>query len=431
MAQRIAPADRIRVQIEELFASGRSLSEILEELGRLAIALVLQVAAEAEVTEFLGRDRYARGEREQVGYRNGHRSVTIKTTTGPVRVQRPRVRDTLEPFASQLFGSGVVRSNALEALIIAGFVRGLSMRDVEAALREALGDSATVSKSTVSRICEAIKDEFATWRCRSLSGIDVAYLFADASMFKMHSGAKGEPVLACWGITMDGKPVFLALQPDSGESTDGWADCFEDLKARGLAPPLLGISDGAGGLINAFELIFKRSGRQRCLVHRVRNILAKVPKQAQDEVKAAFWAIFDDIEASAGAAAVAEAQRRANEFRRRYAKLYPAAVRCLDDDFDSLCTHLRFPKEHWKRIRHSNFIERTFGETRRRVKVIGRFPGEDSCLSLVWAVLDRAARGWRGVKMTPAITRVLQQMRLEMLAPAKKEVTKRRVATAA
>lgn len=68
---------------------------------------------------------------------------------------------------------------------------------------------------------------------------------------------------------------------------------------------------------------------------------------------------------------------------------------------EHLVVYLRFPKEHWHRIRHSNFIERTFGETRRRVKVIGRLPGERSCLTLVWAVLGRASRGWRGVEMTP------------------------------
>lgn len=392
---------------------------------------MLQAAADAEITEFLGRDRYARGDRERKGHRNGHQPLTIKTTGGSVTVWRQKLRGTVERFASMLFGSGVARSNALEALIIAGFVRGLSVRDVEAALTEALGPAATVSKSTVSRICEAIKAEFAAWRRRSLKGIELCYLFADASTFKMHKGAKGEPVLACWGITTDGKPVFLALRPDSGESTDGWADCFDDLKRRGLRAPLLGISDGAPGLIDAFETTWPKSERQRCLVHRCRNIVAKVPVEAQDEVKAAFWAIFDDIEEPAGEAAVAEARRRAAEFRSRYAKAYPAAVRCLDDDFEALLGHLRFPREHWKRIRHSNFIERTFGESRRRVKVIGRFPGEDSCLSLVWAVLDRASRGWRGVRMTPAIVRRLQEMRHEMFAPPKKEVTRKAIVPAA
>lgn len=86
----------------------------------------------------------------------------------------------------------------------------------------------------------------------------------------------------------------------------------------------------------------------------------------------------------------------------------------MTDDFASLNAHLHFPKDHWRRIRHTNSIERTFGETRRRVKVIGRLPGEHSCLALVWAVLDRASRGWRGVRQTPANVRLLQHIRHEL-----------------
>ncbi len=118
-----------------------------------------------------------------------------------------------------------------------------------------------------------------------------------------------------------------------------------------------------------------------------------MPKHAQADVKADYWAIFDDIDAAPGTAAQAEACRRAKRFATKWRSLYPAAVECLEDDFEHLITYLRFPTEHWKRIRHSNFIERTFGETRRRVKVIGRLPGEQSCLSLVWAVLDQRVAG--------------------------------------
>ncbi len=138
-------------------------------------------------------------------------------------------------------------------------------------------------------------------------------------------------------------------------------------------------------------------------------------------MKAEFWAIFDDIEAAAGTAAVVEATRRAKAFASKWRKLYPTAVDCLEDDFEHLVAYLRFPEEHWRRIRHSNFIERTFGETRRRVKVIGRLPGERSCLSLVWAVLDRASKGWRGVEMTPNVVRHLQHLRRELLTPPQPE----------
>ena len=89
---------------------------------------------------------------------------------------------------------------------------------------------------------------------------------------------------------------------------------------------------------------------------------------------------------------------------------------CLTEDFASLSVHLRFPAEHWRRIRHTNLIERTFGESRRRTKVIGRLPGERSCIALVWAVLDRQSRGWRGVTMTPRALRRMQDLRRQLFA---------------
>src|SRR4030095_13611228 len=110
-------------------------------------------------------------------------------------------------------------------------------------------------------------------------------------------------------------------------------------------------------------------------------------------------------------------QQRIQAFAASYHMAYPAAVRCLQQDQQALTVYLRFPREHWHRIRHSNFIERTFGETRRRVKVIGRLPGETSCTSLVWAVLDRASRGWRGFTVTTTGTRLLQDLRRQLLDP--------------
>ena len=190
----------------------------------------------------------------------------------------------------------------------------------------------------------------------------------------------------------------------SSESGDAWEGFLTGLGERGLRCPLLVISDGAAGLIGALERAMGAALRQRCLVHRARiNVLAKVPKNAQAQVKADYWAILgvpDTIEP--GLRAVGYVQKRIDSFDKRWRDAYPAAVRCLLDDRDSLTVYLRFPREHWTRVRHSNFIERTFGETRRRVKVIGRLPGEPSCLKLVWAVLDRASAGWRGFTMTPA-----------------------------
>lgn len=420
MTERVSPTERIRAQIDELFATEGDLGETLERVARLGARLLLQSALEAEVTEFLGRNRYERravAKAAKAGSRNGFAPFTVKSTAGPITLERPKLRGTDMAFASRLLGAGVTKTNALESLVIAGFVRGLSVRDVEATLADALGPEATVSRSTVSRICEAIKDEFDRFKNRDLSAICLEYLFIDGSHFRMHPGTKAEPVLVAWGIDTTGKPHLLHLEPGATESTDSWAGFLRGMAKRGLRPPLLVISDGGPGLIAATEIVLSGSLRQRCLIHRARNLLAKVPKHAQGPVKAQYWAIFDGIEQAPGDRAVAEATRRATAFSAKWGKLYPAAVECLNDGFEHLTTYLRFPREHWKRIRHSNFIERTFGETRRRVKVIGRLPGERSCLSLVWAVLDRAGRGWRGVDMSPRAVRLLQDLRRELFGP--------------
>jgi putative transposase len=425
VSSRVSPTDRIRGEIDALFDGSRDLAEVLEDVARLGTRLIMQTAVEAEVDAFLGRARYQRvadcpGARP--GSRNGYCDSTVKTTAGPVTIARPKLRGTTEAFASQLFGKGVTTSNALESLVIAGFVRGLSTRDVENTLADALGAEAVLSKSTVSRICQGIGEEFTGWSERRLEDLELDYLFVDASMFKMHAGARSEPVLAAWGISTVGAPVFVGLAPGGSESTDAWAGFLDDLVARGLGSPLLVISDGAAGLIAGVETTFPRSLRQKCLIHRARNVLAKVPAEAQHEIKAAYWAIFDtDALIAAGIAPgpdlVAAVQARIDAFADTYRRSYPSAVKCLLTDREQLTSYLRFPVEHHKRIRHSNFIERTFGETRRRVKVIGRFPGESSCLNLVWAVLDRASRGWRGFTMTPAITRQLADLRHQLLDP--------------
>jgi putative transposase len=421
VSKRISPAQRLQVEIDEVFAGGEDLAGAIEQVAVLGARLLLQTAIEAEVTAFLGRERYERatsGVDARAGMRNGYCPTTVKTTAGPVTLARPKVRGTTERFASQLFGKGVTKTNALESLVIAGFVRGLSVRDVEATLVEALGEAAAVSKSTVSRVCEDIKTQFEAWSARRLDDLKLDYLFLDGSHFKYHANASAEPVLAAWGIDTDGKPVFVGLDAASSESGDAWEGFLTGLGERGLACPLLVISDGAAGLIGAVERTMSAALRQRCLVHRARNILAKVPKNAQAEVKADYWAIFDvPEEIEPGRDAVAYVQKRIDAFEKRWRDSYPAAVRCLLADRDSLTVYLRFPREHWTRVRHSNFIERTFGETRRRVKVIGRLPGEHSCLKLVWAVLDRASAGWRGFTMTPAGLRLLQDLRRSLHDP--------------
>ena len=432
MPARVSPVERVRAEIDQLFADpSRELAEVVEQVARLGARLLLPTALEAEVTAFLGRERYQRDPDANPGHRNGHQPVTIKTTSGPLTLERPKLRGTDHRFASALLGAQVTRTNALEALVIAGFVRGLSTRDVEATLAEALGAQAALSRSTVSRICQQISEEFTAWQARSLAEVELDYLYLDGTCFRYHPGARAEPVLVAYGITTTSSPVYLGLAPATSEGHDPWVDFLTDLTGRGLRSPMLVITDGAPGLLSAVEQTFPAALRQRCTIHRVRNLLAKVPAGAQAEVKAAYWKILDDIDQPPGQAAVAEATRRAQLFAARYERAYPAAVACLTSTLDGLTVHLRFPREHWHRIRHTNLLERTFGETRRRTKVIGRLPGERSCLTLAWAVLDRASRGWRGLIYTPAATRLLQDLRHQLFGPPEQEVIDQPVTTAA
>lgn len=177
MPSRVSPTDRMRADIDALFTEDRDLAEVLEDVARLGARLILQTTLEAGVTEFLGRDRYARGPCTRAGSRNGYAPTTVKTTAEPVELARPKLRGTDTAFASRLPGKHVTKTHALESLVIAGYVRGLSTRDVEASLADALGPEATLSKSTVSRVCAAIRDEFDGWRRRDLADVELEYLY--------------------------------------------------------------------------------------------------------------------------------------------------------------------------------------------------------------------------------------------------------------
>ena len=168
-----------------------------------------------------------------------------------------------------------------------------------------------------------------------------------------------------------------------------------DMIARGLRAPALVIADGAPGIWKAVRELWPAALEQRCTVHAPRNVTSKLPERHHQEVKSRWWRAFDE------ARSPGEAGRELQGIVADYKAAYPSAMDVIDRDLPALITHLRFPSEHRKRIRTTNLLERTFVEVRRRTKVIGRFPGETSALSLIWAVLELSSRGWRGAKMNP------------------------------
>ena len=167
------------------------------------------------------------------------------------------------------------------------------------------------------------------------------------------------------------------------ESYEDWQALGRDLIARGLGAPMLIVADGAPGLIKAIEHCWPASDRQHCCVHRVRNLLAKLPERERERVRRAYWQALDEAinerDGKQQLQALVDQLDKAG---------YTAAARCLADDLDALVVHLRYPTRHRRRWRSTNLLERSLGEVKRRTKVMGRFPGETSCLTLVWAVLD-------------------------------------------
>ncbi|QCX82417.1 Transposase, Mutator family (plasmid) [Streptomyces sp. YIM 121038] len=287
-----------------------------------------------------------------------------------------------------------------------------------------MGPDAALSKSTLSSICQAVRTEYDAWRERDLSGVTLDCLFIDASPFRMHPNAPAEPVLAAWGIDTGGRPVLIGLEAAGSQSHDAWAGFLQGLLDRGLTPPLLVISDGGSALISACEPVLGRSPRQRCLIHQCRNVTSKASRHDLEQVKKEFWENFDTSELSIppGQRLVETVQRRTDAFAAKWEKIYPAALKPLLADRSPLTASLRFPAEHHKRIRHSSFIQRTSGKTRRRVKAIGRFPGETSCVSLAFAVPSRTATGWHGFTTTPTGPRQLERIRRDLLHPTETEV---------
>jgi putative transposase len=393
--KRIAVSAQIQQEIDDRLARGVMDGEDLAEIGRLSTRLVLQLALEQEVAEFLGRARYERTPQAR-GSRNGVRPRKVQTGDGEVEVQVPQLRDTAEQYVSRVIPDvrHVVRTRPLESLVIGAYVRGLSDRDVESLLKEAgLG---SVSKSTVSRICQELRARYQAFCARSLVEVDLMVLFLDAVYLPTRPSGRKEGVLVAWGYDRDGKRVLIHVCLGQRERYEDWLEMGRDLARRGLEAPDLVVSDGAPGLIKAAMELWPEAGRQRCTVHKLRNVLSKLPErpELQKRVRDAYWATLDDATSPEAAetglrALVLDLQRE-----------YPSAAACLSEDLVALCIHLDWPLHLRKRLRSTNLLERSIVEVRRRTKVIGRFPGEASCLSMCWAVMDLVIAGSRGLGLT-------------------------------
>src|SRR5438094_842526 len=299
----VPPSAEIEDEIDQLLAVGvgENPRQSLSELAKLGARLIIQRAVEDEFDAWLGRARYERRPDYQrglrnygSGLRNGFRPRKLQTAEGELELEIPQIREAAETFASKLFprGTKLVRTEPLKALVIGAFVRGLSMRDVESLCEEAgLGK---LSKATASRMCEELKERFERFRRRDLYEIRLTALFLDATFISVRPEGPKEGVQVAWGFTEEGERVLLAVSLGMRESFEDWQSLGRDLISRGLGAPMLIVADGAPGLIKAIEQCWPASDRQRCCVHRARNLYAKLPERERERVKHAYWQALDD-----------------------------------------------------------------------------------------------------------------------------------------
>ncbi len=364
----------------------------LDLVAREGARLILETALSEEVDDFLQRRRYERKEVAPRGYRNGSRERTVQCGAGEVTIRKPKIVGAEQPFESRVMGAWQRRSEYLEQILPALYVEGLSTRDFKRALKPLLGETG-LSRSAISRVNQSLKASFSAWRKRDLGEERVMYLFLDGYYLGLRKGGREkDALLIAHGVRADGSRVLLGVYMGGRESTDSWKGALQDLLDRGLAEPQLIITDGNPGLLRAMKEVMPKVPNQRCTAHKTRNVLARVKKSRQAEVKRALDKIFQ-------AACLEDALAAAEEFNRRYAKEFPTATQVLAKGLAQCLTFYHFPEVHWKRIRTSNVLERAFLEVRRRTNVIGRLPDEMSALSLVFGILEQDRLKWRGLKM--------------------------------
>ena len=382
------------------------------ELLRFGSGELLKDAIAMEINEYLGRSHYqrAKSDEEHRGYRNGSQKTTLDTPIGPIEYDRPKVAYAPD-FKSQFHVPHIRRPEEFAASVADMYANGVSTRKVKDSLKSITGKKVHLAKSTVSRITKKLRREFAQWKSRDLSNMNIKYLFVDAIRVGMRMGGKGkDSVLIAYGCTSAGDWETLAIDIAQSESKGAWGRFVSSLKSRGLVDPLLVISDGNKGVIEAIDQNFTTSYRQRCLKHRFENILDAVPANEQEAVGKKLKQIFY------GATSLGQAKVFLQEFKKQFSKRYPTAVSRLDTDIDQCLTYYLFPAYHWRRIRTGNKIERLNREIRRRLKVIGRHPDEEGCLSLIYHVSRKYAFGQRGCRVDELTIKLWEKLRVDKIS---------------
>lgn len=364
------------------------LFDMIRQNVKETVAQYLTSLMKAELTDFLGREEYERCEGE-TNHRNGSygRDFALKGI-GEVAVKVPR--DRKGNFKTEVIPRSKQYEDSLREEMCAVFLAGVSTRTLSLISERLIGRK--ISATEVSNASKELVETAEAWRQRDLSKEKIKYIYADGTLFFMRVDGSVErvPLLVAIGVTEDGYRTVLGIQSGDKESATTWREFFTDLKRRGLDSSTveLGIIDGLPGLERIFKEEFLNAKVQRCQIHVARNILAKVPKKLKktiaDEVRSIFYA-----------SSKKKALEFFDQFRDRWEKEIPSAVKCLENSLDSCLTYLKFPEEEWICLRTTNVIERVNKEFKRRTKPMEILAGERSCYTLLAFICLKMELTWR------------------------------------
>src|SRR3954464_584063 len=359
--------------------------EPAEDPLRQIVRWAVQELMEAEVAAQIGAERYARTE-ERSTQRNGYRPRTWDTRVGTLELQIPKLRQ-----GSYLPGWLEPRRRAepgLGAVVAEAYVQGVSTRKVEAVV-QALG-IAGISKSEVSRLAASLDTQVEAFRTRRLEAA-YPYLWVDARYEHVREDHRvvSMAVIVAYGVRADGAREVLGMDVGLSEDVALWRAFFQSLVGRGLQGVQLVISDAHAGLKQAIREVFVGAAWQRCRVHFLRNLLARVPKTAAAMVAATVRTIFQQPDR-------ASAQRQLREVCKTLGARFPQAVALLEEAEEELFTFYDFPAEHRRQIYSTNPLERLNKELKRRSAVVGIFPNRAAVIRLLGALLAEQHDEWLG-----------------------------------
>jgi transposase-like protein len=351
---------------------------------RETLQVVLHAVMDADVSQQIGADLHEHTP-DRSAYRNGYRPRRWDTRAGTIDLRIPKLREGtyLPAFLEPRRRS----EQALLAVIQQAYIEGVSTRRVED-LVQALGCDG-ISKSEVSRICQALDVQVQAFRERPLDQGPYVYVWLDALTQKVREGGRVVNVAVVVATAVNGQGQREILGLDCGASEDGafWLSFLRSLAARGLSGVQLVISDAHQGLKDAIAAVFAGAAWQRCRTHFARNLLTRVPKSAQPMVATIVRSIFE--------------QPSAEEVRAQHARVvaqleprFPDAARMLADAAEEILAFAAFPQQHWRKIRSNNPQERLNLEIRRRTNVVGIFPNRAAVLRLVGMVLSEQHDEW-------------------------------------